>query len=220
MRISPRDKLILVAVAIAVVAVIAVVLLIVPQFKTIATIDQQIQQATREVDEANALLQQRQEMKDRAAQTDAAYLRLANSVPETPELPSLIIELQDVALQAGVSFEALRPEDPITNGSQAAASGQQASPTASTAATAADYTIMPIQLSIRGTWSDTIDFMNRLQGMTRAVRIVEYSSSADTGNTQEEASSDKTEEFTNFKLEAYSVPSGASATSVAVPVSN
>ena len=75
----------------------------------------QIQEAEQEVDEANALLLQRQDMKDRAAQTDAAYLRLANSVPETPELPSLIIELQDVALQSGVNFEGLRPEDPISS---------------------------------------------------------------------------------------------------------
>jgi Tfp pilus assembly protein PilO len=230
MRISPRDKLILVAVGIAVVAVIAGLLLIYPQVQTIATIDKQIQQAEKEVDEANALLLQRQDMKDRAAQTDVAYLRLANSVPETPELPSLIIELQDVALQSGVSFEGLRPGEPITNtSSQSSSGGGTQATAASTAqpAAAGEYVVIPMDVSISGSWSDTIDFMNRIQRMTRAIRIVEYNTSSNTGGTaQTDQTSSATSELTNMKLEAYTVPTAASSTGITpgttgpVPTSN
>lgn len=219
MRISPRDKLILVAVGIAVLAVIAGLLLIMPQVKTIATINDQIQQAEKEVDEANALLLQRQDMKDRAAQTDAAYLRLANSVPETPELPSLIIELQDVALQSGVNFEGLRPDDPISSTKAAAQSGGAGAAVnaASTAKQAGGgYVVIPIEVSISGSWSDTIDFMNRIQHMTRAIRIVEYSSASNVGkpnsSTTEQTSSSQTSEFTTMKLEAYTIPTATSGT--------
>jgi Tfp pilus assembly protein PilO len=223
MRISPRDKLILVAVAIAIVAVIAGLLLIMPQVKTIATINDQIQQAEHDVDQANALLLQRQDMKDRAAQTDAAYLRLANQVPETPELPSLIIELQDVALQAGVEFEGLRPEDPI---SATKADSGSAGATAASNGAPGDYVVIPMQVSISGSWSDTIDFMNRLAHMTRAVRIVEYTTADNTnkGDGQDQTASTATTEFTNFKLEAYTVPVTATGTSTSpntpVPASN
>ena len=223
MRISPRDKLILVAVAIAVVAVIAGLLLITPQLKTIATINDQIKVAEHDVDEANALLMQRQDMKDRAAQTDAAYLRLANQVPETPELPSLIIELQDIALQSGVEFEGLKPEDPISSTKADSASGGA---TAASNGTASEYVVIPMQVSVSGSWSDTIDFMNRLQHMTRAVRIVDYSSAVnnDQASGQDETASTATTEITNFKLEAYTVPVAATGNtaspSTPVPASN
>jgi Tfp pilus assembly protein PilO len=214
MRISPRNKLILVAVAIAVVAVIAAMLLIVPQVRTIATINGRIQQAEKDVDAANALLMQRQEMKDRAAETDAAYLRLANQVPETPELPSLIIEVQDVALQSGVDLEGVRPADPISSTSSKAGTGQTtAQATAASTASTADYVVIPIEVSISGSWSDTIDFMNRIQRMTRAIRIVDYNTASNTGSSAEEqSSSSQTSEFTNFKLEAYTIPVATSGT--------
>jgi Tfp pilus assembly protein PilO len=212
-------------VAIAVVAVIAGLLLIYPQVKTIATINTQIQQAEKDVDAANALLLQRQEMKDRAAQTDAAYLRLANQVPETPELPSLIIELQDVALQAGVDFEGLRPDDPITSTSaQASATGSNPPPT--TSAAAGSYVVIPIEVSVSGSWSDTIDFMNRLQHMTRAIRVVEYNTSSNAGQAgQTESDSTQTSEFTTLRLEAYTMPasatgSGATGSTGPVPTSS
>ena len=228
MRISPRDKLILVAVGIAVVAVIAGLLLIYPQVKTIATINTQIQAAEAEVDEANALLLQRQDMKDRAAQTDAAYLRLANQVPETPELPSLIIELQDVALQAGVNFEGLRPEDPIASAAAPTTPGGQATATSNAAAPGAkgDYVVMPMEVSVSGTWSDTIDFMNRIQHMTRAVRIVEYNTASNAGQSgASDSASTKTSEFTTLRIEAYTVPTATSGTGTGsttgpVPTSN
>ncbi len=231
MRISPRDKLILVAVGIAVAAVIAGMLLIYPQFKTIATISDQIKQAEREVDEANALLLQRQDMKDRAAQTDSAYLRFANAVPETPELPSLIIELQDVALQSGVNFEGLRPGDPVSS-TASQQNGGKATPTAASttgvaAKPAGQYVVIPMDVSISGSWSDTIDFMNRIQHMTRAIRIVEYTSSSNAGGTQnqDQTASAQTTEFTSLKLEAYTVPTAASNTGTQgtpgpVPTSN
>ncbi len=233
MRISPRDKLILVAAGIFVLAVIAGLLLIYPQVNTIATIGEQIKAAEAEVDEANALLLQRQDMKDRAAQTDAAYLRLANAVPETPELPSLIIELQDIALQSGVNFEGLRPDDPISSTAAAAQQPGQPGATATSTNAAANkagtYVVMPMEVSISGSWSDTIDFMNRIQHMTRAVRIVEYNASSNTGNGstsgQDQTASAKTTEFTNLRLEAYTVPQAASNTAIPpatgpVPTSN
>ncbi len=228
MRITPRDKLILVAVGIAVLAVVTGLLLIYPQVKTIATINGQIQAAEAEVDEANALLLQRQDMKDRAAQTDAAYLRLANQVPETPELPSLIIELQDVALQAGVVFEGLRPEDPIASTTGPTNPGGQATAASNSPAPGAtgDYIVMPMEVTVSGTWSDTIDFMNRIQHMTRAVRIVDYSSAYTAPETEADGStSTKTTEFTTMRIEAYTVPTATSGTTTGattgpVPTSN
>jgi Tfp pilus assembly protein PilO len=205
MKISPRDRLILTGVVLAIVALLAGALLIVPQVQQLQSLSADAEQANKDYQEAKALLQQRQDMKDNAAATDTEYLRLANQVPESPELPSLIIELQDNALQAGVKFESLRPADP-----QSSLDTQQSDASAETAPTQGgeEYVVIPLTMGVQGTWSDTIDFMSRLQKMTRALRTVEFSSGTDTpgGAESEDITSDAVNEFTNFKLEAYCYP--------------
>lgn len=204
MRISPRDRLIITAVALLLVIVAVAVAGIYPQVQQTAAIEKQIQSANNDVQQNKALLEQRQAAKDRAAQTDAATLRLANAVPENPELPALIIELQDAALAAGVQFDSLSPAEPIQG------------PSGSTAAISpggSGFVTLPVALQVTGTWSDTIDFMRRLNSMTRAVRTVSFSSVLKAAPASESptATPPPPQEATALALEVYVIPSSATA---------
>ena len=132
------------------------VLLVLPQFRALSDLDSSIRDADMGVSQAQALLAQRQEIKARSAQTEATRMRLANQMPETPELPSLIVELQDTINAAGLEFASIAPNTP-------------------TLVDDGRYSAINIAITVRGTWQDTVDLLNRFRSLTRQVRVASFS---------------------------------------------
>ncbi len=156
MKLSYRNQLIIASVAVVLLAAIVIALLIVPQFSQLSSLDTQIDDARNGVSQAQTLLAQRQEIKARAAQTEATRLRLANQIPENPELPSLIVELQDTINAAGLEFASITPLVPATELGQ-------------------PFSTIGISVIVRGGWQDTVDLLQRLRSLTRQFRIVSFS---------------------------------------------
>lgn len=191
MNITPRNRLILTIVLAVVVVLVLAGLLIYPQLGKLKDLDQQIAETQTQIDQAQALLEQRQAIKAQAAETAAALLRLSNEVPASPELPSLIIELQDTANESGIEFTTLTPAEPEAR---------------------AGYSAIVLTLNGTGQWADAIDFMQRLNKLTRQVRIVGYTAApiAATANNPQEVS-------LQFTLEVYTLASASSAATTTPP---
>ena len=188
MKLTTKNKLIILIVSVVVVALVLAGLFVYPQFGKIAELDRQIADAQSEIDSAKVLLEQRQAVKGRAAQTDAELLRLANELPESPEMASFIIELQDTANEAGVDFDSLTPADPVQN---------------------TGYSSVKMNMRTAGTWADTIDFLQRVAKLTRQVRIVGFTVApiAETAESEDDVQQvDMTAE-----LEVYTLASAAAA---------
>lgn len=151
MRLSPRDQMILGIAAIVLVVAVGVFLLIMPQVNRLGQLDDEIRTADTEIQSAKTLLDQRQDAKLAAASTQSQLIKLANEMPDTPELPSLIIELQDTANDSGIDFTGIEPQVPQ------AATG---------------YSKLPLNLTIAGQWTDIIEFTRRLTKLGRQVRIL------------------------------------------------
>ena len=150
MRISPQVEMIIAIVIIALIALGMVFLLIVPQFGALAEQDQQLSKANQDIQSAQNLLAQRQSAKVRAAQTQTELMKLENQIPDDPQLPALIIELQNAANEAGLDFIKITP-DTVTN--------------------ADGYNTVPISVVLQGRWADCADYVQRLQKLDRQVRI-------------------------------------------------
>lgn len=187
MQISPRDQLLLTVVGLIVVLAAIIGFLIVPQVGTLTALDAEIDKARRDVEVQQTLLRQREAMKDEAAQTDAKALKLGALVPDRPDLPSLIIELQDIAFAAGVKLTAVTPGAPTDSES-------------------GTYTVIPLDMTVEGTWTDVVDFLQRLPKLTRGIRTVEFAANV---IESEELSLYSSQGF--VKVEAYSVPSSPTA---------
>jgi len=195
MKLSPRNRLILTIALVVVVALALAGFLIYPQFGKLADLDKQIAQAQSQIDQAKVLLEQRQAVKGRAAQTDAELLRLSNELPESPELASFIIELQDTANEAGVEFMTLTPDTPAQN---------------------TGYSSIKMKMDISGGWADTIDFLHRVSELTRQVRVVGYAAVPYTEQNTE--SSDTAQKVQlSVDLEVYTLAAAQSATGAAPP---
>jgi type IV pilus assembly protein PilO len=199
MKIGPREQIIVAGVAVVVVIVAVVAFLVWPQFQRNGELEGQIAKAKTEVESSKALLATREASKDRAAETDARWLRLANLMPEGPDLPSLIVELQDVAFASGVQLVGVTPADP---------------------AAGATYYTIPIQVQVIGTWADTVDFLQRIMKLNRGVRIVE-SATTRTDNSEQAARENETipdyAEKTTIKLESYMMPASTGGTATPAP---
>ena len=193
MNISPRNRLIIVVAAIVIALVAAVFLLVMPQLSRMGELDAQIAEANNQASGAQTLLAQRRQMKDNSASTETLWLRLAGLVPENPELPSLIIELQDVASTDGVQLRRVVPGAPVT------VLGQT-------------YLSVPLTLEVWGTWQDTIEYLKNLQTLSRGVRIVNVK-----GEVMPDSPPDANPQLpnysvkTNLSIEVYTIPAAAPA---------
>jgi len=152
MKITSMQKMILTVTAFIIVAALVVVFLILPQFGTLTDLSQQRANAEVQRAQAQTQLAQLEQSKSQSALTEAKLLKTGTQMPDSPQLPTLIIEMQDVANAAGVSVTSFSPGQPTP-----AAGGQ--------------YTEIAITAQLTAQWDDLLDYMRRLSRTTRLLRI-------------------------------------------------
>ena len=152
MGLTSTQKMIAVIAVLAVAAVLFVVFALLPQFQTIDSLNSELTDAQSAVQQAQAQLVQLRAAKARAAQTDSQILQLGTEVPDSPQLPTLIIELQDIAAASGVDVVNMTPLQPTPT-----AGGQ--------------YTEIPLNLTLGAGWDDLLDYLRRIEKSTRLLRV-------------------------------------------------
>jgi Tfp pilus assembly protein PilO len=156
MKLTSMQLMIAAIVGIALVALAVVAFLIFPIFTQLADLDAQKTAADQQVQQANALLGQLEQAKQRASSTQAELLKIGTEMPDSPQLPTLIMELQDIGNASGVEYVNLAPQPP--------------SPIA-----AKNYTEVVVNVGVRGSWADLLDYFRRVNKSTRLLRIVNVS---------------------------------------------
>ena len=191
MKLTSTQKIILIAVALVAIAAAIFFLAIVPQFSRLGTLDAQIVQAEQDIQSAQTLLEQRQQIKSRSAETETRLLSLSNELPESPELPAVIIELQDAVNASGLDFVAITPQLPeVREG----------------------YSAIKLEMRVTGGWPDYVDLLQRLRKVKRQIRITGISVGRD-DSASESTSTVEPETIVNgqISLEVYTMASAAEA---------
>ncbi|MCE5190179.1 MAG: type 4a pilus biogenesis protein PilO [Actinomycetia bacterium] len=156
-RLSAQTQMIVAGVIIVVIAVAGLFLGILPVFDKTRQMDARISALDGQIMTENAVVASRQSAKAQAAQTEVDLIKIANQVPESPELPSLIINLQDTANQAGLVFAQITPQTP------AAVLGADGQPLG--------YSSIQIEVKVEGQWADIIQYVRTLSKYTRGIRV-------------------------------------------------
>lgn len=144
---SRKIRLALMGVAILLVAVLCWFFLLSPIRGEIAETDEAIEDQLQQVSLAKTTLAQAESMREEGKGNQARLLELNKMVPPEEELPSLLLQLQDLADQSGIEFIAVTPGSP---------SGD---------AEGADYLVLPLDLEFSGTYFDVSDFAYRAEHM-------------------------------------------------------
>jgi type IV pilus assembly protein PilO len=94
-----------------------------------------------------------EEIQSRAPEIERQLLELARRVPEQPEIPTLVVQVQEIAEGSNVTQLLVQPEDP----EQPEDGGE--------------YTIIPVTMSFEGTYDELQEFLLRLRNLTRLVTV-------------------------------------------------
>jgi Tfp pilus assembly protein PilO len=153
MKISAAQLMIAAGVLALVVAGAAVFLLVMPQFAQLSDLETRRVAAEQTMSQTQSKLAQLEQVKRGASETQAQLIKISNQVPDSPELPTLVLEMQNAADSAGLDFQSIKPAEPAD-------------------VAGASYREIVIQMRLQGRWADVLDFVRRTQKMSRAVRMV------------------------------------------------
>ena len=98
-----------------------------------------------------------------APEIERNILEYSKRLPEQDEIPTLLVQMEQIAQGAGVTQLLITPEDP---GAAAAAGG-------ATAPADGDFSRIPITMSFEGTYLEMQDFLFRLKNLSRLVTVNE-----------------------------------------------
>jgi type IV pilus assembly protein PilO len=144
--VNRRMKLGLVGAGIVVVALVVFFLLINPIRGEISELRLQVDDENAKIAKAEQGLRVAEATRSEGRRNQALLMELAKMIPSTPEIPSLILQIQDMADKAGIDW-------------------MQVSPSAPRAVEGAAYQIVPLSLTFSGSFYDVSDFIYRAEQM-------------------------------------------------------
>lgn len=203
-KLSAQVQLYIGIALIVVVALAAVFLGIMPLFQSASDADAQIAAEQTNLATAQALLARRQSAKAQSAGNEVELMRLANELPDSPQLPSVIVELQDVANASGVDLLSITP-------------GMPAPGTALPAGTpSVAYEVLPLSVLVQGEWVELIDYFQRIRNLDRGVRVVSTTFTYVPGTEDEKAYIESSVMLEVYMMAASTTDTNAAATQPAV----
>ena len=110
----------------------------------------QLQQLQQQVSESEAIA-------DNAPDIERQLLELSKRIPTQPEVPSFVVQIEEISDAAGVTQLSIQP-------------GQAAPPEGG-----GDFSSIPITMTFEGTYEQLQDFMVRLQNLVRLVAVTDVS---------------------------------------------
>ena len=132
-----------------------------------------------------------------APETERQLLELSKRVPTQPEIPTLVVQIEDVADAAGVTQLAIRP-------------GTPGPPPGG-----GDYSVVPVTMSFEGTYEQLQTFLTQTRNLARLVTVngLTYAEATQEGTTLQEIEQVlqveiEAEVYFQPSVEPSSVPSG------------
>ena len=137
-----KTRMLLSVVALVAIVAVAWFFLISPLRADIASANTSIAEETTRLSAAQAKLAQAETTRAEGQKNQARLLELAKMVPESNQVPSLLVQIQDLADQSGIDFLSMSPGDPNESGG---------------------FQIVPLQLQFTGSYFDLSDFAYRVE---------------------------------------------------------
>lgn len=149
-KLSPRDQLIAIGLGAALVLFLFIMFLLRPQFGRLGELAKQQEDERLKLEQAKLNLKRLESLRVEAAQTETKLIKLSRRIPEEPEVPSLLIELQDVANAAGLDFNSVTLDQPADK---------------------SGYAEIPLTIQTNGSFYAVVDYLYRLEHLSREIVV-------------------------------------------------
>jgi type IV pilus assembly protein PilO len=155
--VSPRERNIAIAGAVVVLVVLAVfyVLLLGPLLANLGEQAEIRDEKEARLDEIEARVAELEEVRRNSPELQRQLLELNKRIPEQPEVETFVVQVEEVAEEAGVTgteFTRGDPEPPEGGG---------------------DFTVQPITMTFEGTYEELLAFLTGLDDLVRLVAVNE-----------------------------------------------
>lgn len=144
---SRTVRMALIGVALIAIIALAWFFLLSPIREDIASTATQIEDARGSLAAAQAKLAQAEITRQEGKKNQSRLIELAKMVPADQEIPSLLVQIQDLAVQSGIEFMSITPGAPLEQ---------------------VDYRVIPMSVEFTGTYFDLSDFIYRAEQMVAA----------------------------------------------------
>jgi len=141
---SRRIRFVLAALALVVIVALCWFMLLSPIRSDIAATNASIEAERTRLSAAQAKLAQAESTRQEGMKNQGRLLELAKMVPDSEEIPSLLLQIEDLADQSGIDFISVSPGTPTQ---------------------ASDFQILPLELGFTGSYFDVSDFVYRAEQM-------------------------------------------------------
>jgi type IV pilus assembly protein PilO len=124
------------------------------------TLDERAQERDDKEAQLASLQQQVAELeaaRDNAPEIERQLLELSKRIPEQPEVPTLVVQIEEIADASGVTQVLIQPGSP----------GPPAG--------GGEFTVLPVTMSFEGTYEELQDFLFRTRNLARLVTVNEVS---------------------------------------------
>lgn len=150
MQLTPRNQLIAVAVIGVLLLLVGFIFLVRPQLATLGELQAQKEQQIQQLNQYKLRYQQLAAIKQESGQMALRLLNIKRAMPSEPELPSLMLEMQQLAEDSGLDLNNI-------NFSQVADKGA--------------YGEMNINMTVEGSFYTVLDWLQRIKSLSRKVVI-------------------------------------------------
>jgi len=121
-----------------------------PQVEKLDEIGKQRVEEEQKIQAAKNTLIRLEEVRKNVANAEVELIKLANKIPKDPELASLIVEVQNMATDAGIDLLSIKPSEPAPVG---------------------EFNEMKVNISGKGSYVAIIDFLRRTEKAHRALKV-------------------------------------------------
>ncbi len=148
---NERNLIILGALAIVLLIVGFYFLLLSPLLGRLEEADQQREAREAQLAQLEAQIAELEEVRSNSPEIERQLLELSKRIPTQPEIPTLTIQIEEIARASRVTQLSLIPGSPAPGGG--------------------DYTVQPITMSFEGTYEELQEFLGLTDDLARLVTV-------------------------------------------------
>jgi type IV pilus assembly protein PilO len=157
MNRNDRNILILGILGIVIVVIGFYFLLLSPLLQSLNEQAQAREDKQAQLEEVQQQVNELEEVRRNSPEIERQLLELSKRVPTQPQIPTLVVQVQEIAVLSGVTQLVVEPGD------------------ATAPAGGGDYRIVPVTMQFNGTYDQMQDFLLRIRNLARLVTVTDVS---------------------------------------------